>query len=68
MGWISTNVRLPREEVIVRVESRMRIAIFVAPGPDTADPEPFCMDARSDELLPWPSHWHELPPKPPRGG
>jgi hypothetical protein len=67
MGWISTKDRLPRDEVVVWVESRMRIAIFVAPGPDTSDPEPFCMDARSDELLSWPSHWHELPPRPPEG-
>jgi hypothetical protein len=66
MGWISTNVRLPTEEVIVWVESKMRIALFVGTGPHSA--EPFCMDARSDELLPWPSHWHELPPKPPEDG
>lgn len=68
MGWTSTKVRLPREEVIVWAESRMRIAIFVEPGPDAEDREPFCMDPRNDELLRWPSHWHELPPEPAREG
>jgi hypothetical protein len=64
MGWISTDVQLPREEVLVWVDSKMRIAVFVGSRPGTADLEPFFMDARSDELLSWPSHWHALPPKP----
>jgi hypothetical protein len=64
MGWISTDVELPRDQVIVWTESTMRIAILVGPDPGAGDSEPAFMDAHSDELLSWPSHWHELPPKP----
>jgi len=64
MGWISTDVELPSGEVIVWVESKMRIAVFVRPSPESDDCERFFMDPNSDELLPWPSHWHTLPPRP----
>ena len=39
------------------------VAVLVQ-GEDAGGPWRVFMDARSDEILPWPSHWMRLPPAP----
>ena len=62
LRWISTNKALPEREALLWSGGRYRIGVLVR---ETGiDPAPAFMDASSDELLAWPSHWFELPPPP----
>jgi hypothetical protein len=65
MNWISLAVEVPRHEVLVWSEGKYFVAILV-PSQSGADNAGDFMDVNSSNLLPWPSHWAELP-EPPLG-
>ena len=59
-SWISTKSELPDREVLVWTGCRFAIA---APA-RRADGSEFFMDAHTDKILDWPSHWMPLPAPP----
>lgn len=59
-SWISTKSALPVHEVLVWTGRRFAIA---APA-TRADGSKFFMDAHTDKMLDWPSHWMPLPAPP----
>lgn len=59
-SWISTESALPGQEVLVWTGRRFAIA---APA-TRADGSRFFMDAHTDKMLAWPSHWMPLPNPP----
>ncbi|WP_165357596.1 hypothetical protein [Sphingosinicella sp. CPCC 101087] len=59
-SWISTDLCLPIDEVLVLSEGRFAVAILLRGSDDPLDRGVF-MDARSCDLLQWPSHWMLLP-------
>ena len=61
-GWIPTTLAMPDGEVLIATPAgECHIAILVKS--DDEDQGTF-MDARSADILPWPSHWMRLPPLP----
>lgn len=61
MTWIPVEHSLPSAEALILAEGVYYLAILVA-DPDGG--EPAFLDIHSSDLLPWPSHWMELPPPP----
>lgn len=62
--WIATDAREPSGEVLVFTDNACCVAVLVRNPDDPAEP-PIFMDARTSDLIRWPSHWMPLP-KPPR--
>lgn len=58
--WTAVSERLPTEAALVFAEGAYYLAVVVDPASD-----PAFMDLHSWDLVPWPSHWMELPPPPP---
>lgn len=64
-GWIPVAQCPPVGlEVLIWSNGACAIAVCVD-GANEDGPWRVFMDARSDEILPWPSHWMPLPPAPP---
>jgi hypothetical protein len=53
----------PGSAVLIWIDGAFAIAILVE-GEDAGGHWRVFMDSRSDEILPWPSHWLPLPPAP----
>jgi hypothetical protein len=60
LRWISVAQALPEHEVLIYCRGEYRLAVLLAAG----DADPVFMDVHSSDLLPWPSHWMELPSPP----
>ena len=60
--WVSTRQALPSgEALVVTSDGRFWLAVLVRDG---SDDDGVFMEARSCDLLPWPTHWMPLPPLP----
>ena len=61
--WNLTDEILPAQDALIWAGGRYIVASFVDGIRDGKKWQVF-MDARTDDLLPWPTHWMSLP-KPP---
>lgn len=59
-GWISTRSSLPESEALIWSGSRFAIANLVTRPDGTM----LFMEAHTDCVLEWPSHWMRLPALP----
>ena len=59
MQWKAVSEGLPRGPALILVDGACYVAVLVG----TAQ-EPAFMELHTSDLLPWPSHWTELPPPP----
>jgi hypothetical protein len=62
MHWMPLGEDLPEGQVLVWTGGRPVVAI--AMPADAGSPKPTFLDARTDDILEWPSHWMPLPPPP----
>jgi hypothetical protein len=62
MKWQIVADELPREEVLVWSDGRAVVAEFIPA--DRKIPKPLCINLRTEDILPWPTHWMPLPPPP----
>ncbi|CAA9238745.1 MAG: hypothetical protein AVDCRST_MAG93-1227 [uncultured Chloroflexia bacterium] len=60
MEWRALTDDLPKGEVLVWLGNRAAVAVVVPA--DDSSPESIFMDARTCDLLPWPSHWMPIAP------
>lgn len=63
MTWIASDSQLPEGEVLVVSRGRYHVAVLVASLKEGETAHQF-MDARSDKVIDWPSHWMRLPEMP----
>ena len=61
--WRKTTGAIPKGELLVWSGGRPVIAVLVAGRDDGGEWRDF-MDARTDALIEWPTHWMRLPPPP----
>lgn len=62
MRWITTAERMPKGDVLIFAEGQYHVATLI--GKRGAKDVDVFMDVHSSSLLPWPSHWSDLPPPP----
>jgi hypothetical protein len=60
-GWISVNEQLPVGTVLLWADGQPMIGILIQ-GRMNGRPWQDFMDPRTDELLPWPTHWRPIAP------
>ena len=59
MKWIASSAGLPTGDALIFAGGAYYLAVLVVgAGP------PGFMDLHTADLLPWPSHWMDLPPPP----
>lgn len=61
--WRPVTSDVPHEELLVWSGGRAVVAVLVA-GEGPEGPWREFMDARTDDLIDWPTHWMPLPPAP----
>lgn len=59
MKWTAVSEALPSGAALVYAEGALYVAVLVDDGTDQA-----FMELHTCDLLPWPSHWMDLPPPP----
>lgn len=59
MTWRAISEGLPADPALIFAEGVYYLAVLVE-----GDGDPVFMDLHSWDLLPWPSHWTDLPPPP----
>lgn len=59
MTWTAVSEGLPTDAALIFAEGAYYLAVVVDAATD-----PVFMDLHSWDLVPWPSHWMELPPPP----
>lgn len=62
MEWMPLGEDPPEGEVLVWTGGRRVVAYVMRP--DAGSPKPTFHDARTDDILEWPTHWMKLPPPP----
>lgn len=60
-GWISVSEHLPAGTVLLWADGRPMIGTLIQ-GRANGKPWKDFMDPRTDELLPWPTHWRPIVP------
>ncbi len=66
-GWIPVEQNPPVATPLLIWSNGACAVAVVVEGTDESGPWQVFMDARSDEILPWPSHWMQLPHPPLEG-
>jgi hypothetical protein len=61
--WNLTEELLPSQDALIWADGRYMVASFVDGIRDGKKWQVF-MDTRTDDLLPWPTHWMSLPRSP----
>jgi hypothetical protein len=59
MEWKAISEGLPAGAALIFAEGEYHVAVVV-----DGESDPAFMGVHSWDLLPWPSHWMELPPAP----
>jgi len=63
-AWMPIKTGPPAgEQLLIWVDGGCALAVMVE-GSDSKGPWRVFMDPRSDEILPWPTHWMALPSAP----
>ena len=61
MTWFAVDERTPSRPVLVYAGGDYYLAVLVE---EPVGSEPAFLDVHSADLVPWPSHWAELPEPP----
>ena len=59
MKWTAVTDALPADAALICADGIYYLAVLVGTAAD-----PAFMELHSSDLLPWPSHWMNLPPPP----
>jgi hypothetical protein len=62
-NWTKVSTDIPAEEILIWSGGRCVVAVLVSGSDENGEWKEF-MDARTDDLLEWPTHWMPLPGAP----